>query len=180
MLLEDKDILIELISFKDGDCFGETSVIGIQSHSSNALAVKSTELIVLEPSKLLNIYDTNKELFSLLILNIARETSRRLHQSNEALVQHMLKKNNTISWEAATKVKFDQMIAKVPIFLRDIAEKKVFQKAESLAQKDGRTVVCEKDMVDALFAETPFGFHGPMKIDMDMLGIDYLKYGYSK
>jgi len=93
MMIEDKGVFIELISFKKGDCFGETSVIGIQSHSSNALAVKPTELIVLEPSKLLNIHETDKEIFGLLILNIARETARRLHQSNEALVQNMLKKN---------------------------------------------------------------------------------------
>jgi len=93
MIFEDKGLFLELISFKAGDCFGETSVIGIQTHSSNALIVKPTELIVLEPGKLLNIYDTDKELFSLLILNIARETSRRLHQSNEALIQHMVTKN---------------------------------------------------------------------------------------
>lgn len=93
MIFEDKGLLLELISFKDGDCFGETSVIGILTHSSNALIARPTELIVLEPNKLLNIYETDKELFSLLILNIARETSRRLHQSNEALIQHMLVKN---------------------------------------------------------------------------------------
>ena len=93
MIIEDKEVFLDLISFKDGDCFGETSVIGIQSHSSNAIAVVPTELIVLEPSKLLNIYETDKEAFSLLILNIARETARRLHQSNEALLQYMLIKN---------------------------------------------------------------------------------------
>jgi len=72
------------------------------------------------------------------------------------------------------------MIAKIPIFLRDIAQKKVFQKALDFAQKDGRRIVAEKDLVDAFFAETPFGFHGPMKNDMNDLKIDYLKYGYSK
>ena len=93
MMIDNEDVLIELISFGDGDCFGETSVIGIQSHSSSALAIKPTELIVLEPSSLLNIYETDKEVFGMLILNIARETARRLHQSNEALVRYMLAKN---------------------------------------------------------------------------------------
>ncbi len=97
MIFEDNSLFLELISFKEGDCFGETSVIGILTHSSNALVVRPTELIVLEPSKLLNIYETDKELFGLLILNIARETSRRLHQSNEALIQHMLMKNKIIN-----------------------------------------------------------------------------------
>lgn len=94
MVIEDKDSFLELISFKTGDCFGETSVIGIQSHSSNALVVKPTELIVLEPKQLLNIYETDKDLFGLLILNIARETARRLHQSNEALIQNFLIKKS--------------------------------------------------------------------------------------
>jgi len=89
-------------------------------------------------------------------------------------------KHDNITWDLDTQKKFDQMIAKIPIFLRDIAQKKVFQKALDLTQKDGRRVVSEKDLVDAFFAETPFGFHGPMKNDMNDLKIDYLKYGYSK
>jgi CRP/FNR family cyclic AMP-dependent transcriptional regulator len=92
MILDEKDVWIELISFHRGDCFGETSVIGIQTHSSSALVVEPTELIVLEPSSLLKIFETDKETFGMLILNIARETARRLHQSNEALVQHTLER----------------------------------------------------------------------------------------
>ncbi len=92
MMIDDKGVFLELITFKQGDCFGETSVIGIQSHSSNAMATKPTELIVLEPNSLLNIFETDKEIFGRLILNIARETARRLHQSNEALVQYTLLK----------------------------------------------------------------------------------------
>jgi hypothetical protein len=87
-------------------------------------------------------------------------------------------KDSKITWDQTTQQKFAQMIEKIPIFLRDIAQKKVSQKAENLAQKDGRAVVVEKDLVEALFAETPFGFHGPMKSDMKELAIDYLKYGY--
>jgi len=91
--IEEKGVFLDLINFKKGECFGETSVIGIQSHFSNALAVKPTELIVLEPAKLLSIYESNKETFGMLVLNIARETARRLHQSNETLVQYMLIKD---------------------------------------------------------------------------------------
>ncbi len=89
-------------------------------------------------------------------------------------------KHDDITWDSATQKKFEQMVAKIPVFLRDIAQKKVFQKAVDFTQKDGRRIVSEKDLVDAFFSETPFGFHGPMKNDMDDLKIDYLKYGYSK
>ena len=85
-----------------------------------------------------------------------------------------------ISWDKTTHEKFKQMIARVPVFLRGIAERKVFQKAKSIVSQENRLEVSEKDMVDAFFLETPFGFHGPMKTDMKDVGIDYTKYGYEK
>ncbi len=85
-----------------------------------------------------------------------------------------------MDWELQVKQKFEQMIGKIPVFLKGVAEKKVWAKAESLAQQEGRSTVSEKDMVDAFFAATPFGFHGPMKADMEEFHIDYTKYGHSK
>jgi len=83
-----------------------------------------------------------------------------------------------MDWEKSVEEKFKRLLEKVPVFLRGMAEEKVSRKAESLAGKEGRPQVTEKDMVDAFFAETPFGFHGPMKNDMKDLGIDYTKYGH--
>ena len=85
-----------------------------------------------------------------------------------------------MNWDQTTEEKFKRLIEKVPVFLRGIAQEKVSKKAQSLAQKENRKEVAEKDLVDAFFAETPFGFHGPMKTDMQNLGIDYTKYGYDK
>ena len=85
-----------------------------------------------------------------------------------------------MNWDQTTEEKFKQLIEKVPVFLRGIAQEKVSKKAQSLAQKENRKEVAEKDLVDAFFAETPFGFHGPMKTDMQNLGIDYTRYGYDK
>lgn len=84
----------------------------------------------------------------------------------------------TIHWDKTTEEKFKRLIEKVPIFLRDLAKKKISQKAENLVKEDNREEVSEKDMVDAFFAETPFGFHGPMKTDMEKFSVDYTKYGY--
>ncbi len=84
----------------------------------------------------------------------------------------------SLAWEKNASEKFDRMIGKVPVFLREIAKDKVSKKAEILAQQNGRAQVTEKDMVDAFFAETPFGFHGPMKGDMQELGIDYVAFGH--
>jgi hypothetical protein len=85
-----------------------------------------------------------------------------------------------MSWDQITQKRFEQMIEKIPVFLRSIARQKVSQKAESIVRKENRLVVGEKDLVDAFFSETPFGFHGPMKNDMNELHIDYTKYGYPK
>ena len=88
--------------------------------------------------------------------------------------------NPPITWDLTAHAQFQQMIAKVPIFLRGMAQDKVSKKAEEIVRKDNRTEITEKDMVDAFFEGTPFGFHGPMKCDMEELEIDYKKYGHPK
>lgn len=92
ILIDKNGSALEIITYGPGDCFGETSAIGIQIHSSSALVVENAELIVLERSALLNIFETDKELFGMLILNIARETARRLHQSDEVLEKFLLER----------------------------------------------------------------------------------------
>lgn len=87
---------------------------------------------------------------------------------------------DNLGWEAPVEEKFKALIAKMPVFLRGIAEQKIFQRAEGLVREAGRDVVTEKDLIDALFAETPFGFQGLMKNDLSDLGVDYTKYGYTR
>lgn len=86
----------------------------------------------------------------------------------------------SIIWEKTTKEKFNQLLEKIPVFLRGVAQGKVSKKAEGIVAQEGRAQVTEKDLVDAFFTETPFGFHGPMKTDMEALGIDYTKYGHAR
>jgi hypothetical protein len=85
-----------------------------------------------------------------------------------------------IIWDKTAGEDFEAILAKIPVFLRDIARKKVSQKAQKNARGANRQSVSQKDVVDAFFMETPFGFHGPMKMDMEALGIDYKKYGYGE
>ena len=83
---------LELVVFEEGQCFGETSVIGIQPHAATAISVKDTELIVLSRNSLLSLFKIDLELFSILILNIAREACRRLHRTDEILMHYVLRK----------------------------------------------------------------------------------------
>ena len=85
-----------------------------------------------------------------------------------------------INWDKKAEEKFKELLAKIPVFMRGIAQEKVSKKAESLARQENRPQVTEKDMVDAFFSETPSGFHGPMKVDLEAVGIDYTKYGHEK
>ena len=85
-----------------------------------------------------------------------------------------------INWDTNTEEKFKQLIEKIPIFLRDIAKEKVSKKAKNLAENENRSQITEKDLVDALFKETPFGFHGPLRTDMESIGINYTQYGHER
>ena len=86
--------------------------------------------------------------------------------------------SDRIIWEKATEEKFQKIISGIPDMIRGIAETRVSKKAEAIVRAANRTEINEKDMVDAFFAETPFGFHGPMKADMTAVGIDFTKYGH--
>lgn len=83
-----KDDPIVLDEFGAGHCIGEASVIGIQDHSASAIVVEDASLLVLSRQVLMKIFDTDKSLFSLLILNIAREIARRLHHTDEILLHY--------------------------------------------------------------------------------------------
>lgn len=83
-------------------------------------------------------------------------------------------------WEESTRENFEKLIGKVPAVMQGFARDKVTKRIEELLQKSGGAVVTEKIMVDAFFAATPFGFHGPMKTDMEAIGLDYTKYGHQR
>jgi CRP-like cAMP-binding protein len=81
---------LELYAFGVGDCFGETSVIGILPHTASAVALADTELLVVPRQKLFALYHSDPKLFGLLILNIAREACRRLNRTEEVMLHYAL------------------------------------------------------------------------------------------
>ena len=85
-----------------------------------------------------------------------------------------------MNWEKRTEEKFKQLITKVPVFMRGIAQDKVSKRAHEIVPADNRIEITEKDIVAAFVDATPFGFHGPMKTDMEEAGIDYTQYGHKK
>ena len=80
---------LEFIEFDVGKCFGESSLIGVQPHTATALAIEKTKLAVLSGKSLAGLYETHPEIYGLIILNVARETSRRLHQVDDTLLHYV-------------------------------------------------------------------------------------------
>lgn len=64
-----------------GDCFGESAVIGIQPQIGEARAKSDVSALVLSRQGLLSLMESDAELFAILMMNVAREASRRLHGS---------------------------------------------------------------------------------------------------
>lgn len=78
----------EIVKLGVGECFGETSVIGIMPHSGSVIATEKAELIVLSRNTLMKLYKTDPSLFGIIILNIAREACRRLYRTNHVLLEY--------------------------------------------------------------------------------------------
>lgn len=88
IVLDIKRDPIEIVKLDPGSCMGEASVIGVQKHCASAILTEDSELLVLSRKVLMDIYAKDKELFSMLILNIARELARRLYQTDKVLLKY--------------------------------------------------------------------------------------------
>lgn len=83
---------LELIVLDEGDCLGETAVIAIQRHEASAVAICKTELLIFPRETLFALYDTDPELFGMLMLNIAREACRRLSKTENLMLHYAMRK----------------------------------------------------------------------------------------
>lgn len=79
---------IEVAQLREGNCLGEASVIGIQNHSANVILIEDSSFLVLSRTLLMKLYSDDLELFSLLVLNIARELARRLKAADHYIEEH--------------------------------------------------------------------------------------------
>ncbi len=88
VVLDAENDPLELIELGVGHCIGEASVIGIQHHSASVVAEGEVELLVLSRKVLMDIYNEDLKLYSLIILNVARELARRLRSSDQLLLKY--------------------------------------------------------------------------------------------
>lgn len=90
------------------------------------------------------------------------------------------KVNADFPWDSDATAKFQEMLRRMPVFARPMAERPVARKAEQLAVAGGQSAVSVRYLIDAFFEVTPFGFHGPMMTDMEAVGLDYRSFGHPR
>jgi CRP/FNR family cyclic AMP-dependent transcriptional regulator len=74
-----------LAVLKSGDCVGEMSLIDIQPRSATVCTLTPTVLFRLDHSDIGKLYRSHPEVYTLLVMNIAREISRRLRRADQVL-----------------------------------------------------------------------------------------------
>lgn len=88
VILNHNDEDIEVARLSVGSCIGEASVIGIQNHSADVIAIKDSTLLVLSRTELMNMYKDDLNIFAIFVLNIARELARRLKATDNYIETH--------------------------------------------------------------------------------------------
>lgn len=78
---------VRLAVLRAGDCVGEMSLIDIQPRSATVRALTPAVLFRLGHAEIAKLYGQHQEVYLMLVLNIAREISRRLRVADQRLVE---------------------------------------------------------------------------------------------
>ena len=89
LLIAKQEVLLKKKTLATGDCFGEASLMAMHTHTATAIALEDSEVMVLSRQALLQLRKEDNQLFSLLIMNIARELARRLELTDEILLHYI-------------------------------------------------------------------------------------------
>jgi CRP-like cAMP-binding protein len=76
-----------LSEFGEGEVFGEMEVLDIMPSAATIRALTPTKVMAISNKALHDIYKEDIQAFSLLIMNLARDVSRRLRKLNERVVE---------------------------------------------------------------------------------------------
>ncbi len=81
----DQDRQTLLAELKTGDCFGEMSLIDVQPRSATVRALAATRLLRISSEHLDALYRHDVKSYAIVVLNIARDLSRRLRVTDGIL-----------------------------------------------------------------------------------------------
>ena len=88
LMLTDNKVEVRKREFKVGDCFGEAAFLAMNNDTASFLATEYCELAVLSRHALNQLRHEDPELFTTLILNIARELARKLQFTDCILLKY--------------------------------------------------------------------------------------------
>src|SRR6476469_6718395 len=74
-----------LRTLKEGDCFGEMAVMDLLPRSASIRAVEDCTAIRLSVASLYQVYEHDLKQFALIQMNMGREVSRRLRETDNQL-----------------------------------------------------------------------------------------------
>jgi CRP-like cAMP-binding protein len=77
---------ITLYHFKEGDTFGEMEVLDVMPSAATIKALMPTQVMSISNRNLHQIYKNDIKAFALIIMNLARDISRRLRNMDEKAV----------------------------------------------------------------------------------------------
>jgi CRP-like cAMP-binding protein len=77
--------LSRIFQFSEGDIFGEMELIDVQPCAASVRTLKPTKTLTLSNKGLYQISKYDLKIFSLMILNLARDISRRLRKADEII-----------------------------------------------------------------------------------------------
>lgn len=77
------------VQWGPGTCIGMTAVLGIQAHACTTQALEDCRLLQFTGESLMQIFEQDKTLFGHVMLNLARDASRRLHHTDQLIIEHM-------------------------------------------------------------------------------------------
>ncbi|MDR0378317.1 MAG: cyclic nucleotide-binding domain-containing protein [Spirochaetaceae bacterium] len=78
---------IILFQFKEGDTFGEMEVLDVMPSTATIQALTPAKVLSISNHNLHQIYKNNSKAFALIVMNLARDISRRLRNMNEKATQ---------------------------------------------------------------------------------------------
>ena len=88
-----------------------------------------------------------------------------------------MNKNLTqLEWESAALEKYQNMVKRIPLFHREIAQKVVEKQALQNAQERGSCMDEECDILNAFFSEVPNAFYSLMVRLFEEVGFNYREY----
>lgn len=82
---EEKDHKRVITTLHTGDSFGEMELIDIQPCAASVVCLTDTKIITLSNNDLYTLSTTHLKIFTMLILNLARDISRKLRSADDLL-----------------------------------------------------------------------------------------------